>query len=52
MIVRAALAALACLAARVAGQFKVCDPSFPEIIFHKHVLVDDLDGARGVLRRT
>ena len=49
MIVRAALAALACLAARVAGQFKVCDPSFPEIIFHKHVLVDDLDGARGVL---
>ena len=33
MIVRAALAALACLAARVAGQFKVCDPSFPEIIF-------------------
>ena len=49
MIVRAALAALACLAARVAGQFKVCDPTKPEIIFHKHTLVDDMDGARGVL---
>ena len=38
MIVRAALAALACLAARVAGQTKQCDPSIPDIIFRRKQL--------------
>ena len=49
---RAALAAIAwaCLAARVAGQAKQCDPDIPEISFVERVLDDkDAKGARSVL---
>ena len=49
MIVRAALAALACLAARVAGQTKQCDPSIPEIIFRRKMLDDAASGGVAVL---
>ena len=55
MIVRAALAALACLAARVAGQAKQCDLTDEngdaiELTFPEHVLDDnDARGARSVL---
>ena len=55
MIVRAALAALACLAARVAGQTKVCDTmdedgNAIELAFPEHVLDEnDAKGARSVL---
>ena len=55
MIVRAALAALACLAARVAGQTKVCDTmdedgNAIELTFPEHVLDEnDAKGARSVL---
>ena len=55
MIVRAALAALACLAARVAGQAKQCDLTDEngvaiELTFPEHVLDNnDARGARSVL---
>ena len=48
MIVRAALAALACLAARVAGQTKQCDPDL-EVIFRRKVLDDAATGGVAVL---
>ena len=49
MIVRAALAALACLAARVAGQAKQCDPDVPEIIFRKERIDDAASNGKAVL---
>ena len=55
MIVRAALAALACLAARAAGQTKQCDLTDEngdaiDLTFPEHVLDDnDARGARSVL---
>ena len=49
MIVRAALAALACLAARVAGQTKQCDPAQPEVKFRKHRIDDAVSNGKAVL---
>ncbi len=49
MIVRAALAALACLAARVAGQAKQCDPLIPDIKFNDVRIDDAVSNGRAVL---